>query len=141
MTRIPRIPRSLSAALALLLIVSCDNPVCGCLTPAQAVVYGRVTNPAGAGVSGAIVLAEQGRGTCEEDFFDVLGSVQTQADGRYHLLLRSAGPPPDDACLRAYARPPTTISLIGSDSVEFDMAFRYQAPLDSVRMDFVLREP
>jgi hypothetical protein len=142
MIRIFRIPRLAIAAFALAMVVSCDNPVCGCLTPARALLYGRVTNPAGGGVAGALVLAEQGRGTCEEDFFDVLSTGQTQADGRYRLLLRTGDPPADDECLRAYARPaPSVGTLIGSDSVEFDVSFKVDAPLDSVRVDLVLREP
>jgi hypothetical protein len=56
-----RIPRSLAGALVLMLAVSCQNPVCGCLSPPDvAVVYGSVTDAAGNPVEKAAVRAEEG---------------------------------------------------------------------------------
>jgi hypothetical protein len=140
MYRSLRVPKRMILALALLLVVSCDNPVCGCLTPARAVMHGRVTGPGG-GVAGAVVLAELGRGTCDDDFAEVIGSTRAGADGRYRMPMHSFAPPEADACLRAYARPPSLTLLTGSDSVRFDVDFKHEGSLDSVRVDLVLREP
>jgi hypothetical protein len=141
MLRSLRVPKRMTSALALLLVVSCDNPVCGCLTPARAMLYGRVTNPAGGAVPGAVVLAELGRGTCEDDFAEVIGDARSGADGRYRMQVHSFAPPDADACLRASASPPSLSLLTGSDSLEFDVKFKHEGSIDSVHVDLVLREP
>jgi hypothetical protein len=67
-----RIPRSLAGALVLMLAVSCQNPVCGCLSPPDvAVVYGTVTDAAGNPVEKAAVRAEEGPRDVRRQAFSV----------------------------------------------------------------------
>ena len=141
MPRLMRAPRLLILSLALILVVSCENPVCGCITPSRAVVYGRVTNPAGAGVAGAVVHTELGFPACEPEMIREIDSARTEADGRYRLQLRTLESPGPEGCLRAYADPPAQGALRGSDTVPFAVALRYEGRMDSVRVDLVLRAP
>lgn len=138
----PRLPRFAGALLALVLVVSCDNPVCGCLTPSTAVLYGRVTDPAGAGVAGAQVLAELGQGSCGSagPGHVAAGFARTGADGRYRFVMRTIASRPED-CKRAYAQRPPRSSLRDSDTVAFSVRFDAEPPMDSARVDLVLRAP
>lgn len=136
--RAPRLP---AASLALMLVVSCDNPVCGCITPSRAVVYGRVTSPGGGGVAGAVVHAELGFPACAPEMIEEIGSARTEADGRYRLQLRTLEPLRPEGCLRAFAHPPAQGTLLRSDTVPFAVDLRYEGRMDSVRVDLVLRAP
>ncbi|MBW3571612.1 MAG: carboxypeptidase-like regulatory domain-containing protein [Gemmatimonadetes bacterium] len=134
-----RVPRPLAAALGLMLVVSCQNLVCGC-PPAreEAVLYGRVTDPAGNPVAGAAVWAEHGPAGCQEAWG--LGWTTSGADGRYRAILYSTGGPVE--CMRAFARPPTSsTTLRASDTATFQVRFAYPRAVDSVRVDLVLRPP
>ncbi|HLM67886.1 MAG TPA: carboxypeptidase-like regulatory domain-containing protein [Longimicrobium sp.] len=137
-----RLPRFVGALLAMVLVVSCTNPVCGCLTQPTAVLYGRVTDPAGAGVAGAEVLAEQAFGPCGSATPDrgVVGYGRTGADGRYRLVMDGGTSGLDD-CQRAYARRPPQSRLRDSDTVAFSVRFRHEPPMDSARVDLVMRAP
>jgi hypothetical protein len=134
-----RIPRSLAGALVLMLAVSCQNPVCGCLSPPDvAVLYGTVTDPAGNPVAGAAVRAEDGFPTCLSGG-SFAGSDQTDAAGRYRAEVDAFQPNPE--CMRAFALPPAGSTLRGSDTVPFRVTFAPGSPKDSVRVDLVLRAP
>jgi hypothetical protein len=141
MPRLMRAPRLLTGSLALMLVVSCENPVCGCITPSRAVVYGRVANPAGAGVPGAAVHTGLGFPRCEPGMIREIGSTRTEADGRYRLELRTLEPLRPEGCLRAYANPPGQGTLLPSDTVPLSVELRYEGRMDSVRVDLVLRAP
>jgi hypothetical protein len=141
MYRLPGAPRLLTVSLALVLVVSCGDPVCGCLSAARAVVYGRVTDPAGAGVAGALVATQQSSVACDPAGMEETGFARTTADGRYRLQMRTGAPPLPDGCLRAFADPPAQSTLRGSDTVPFTVEMDYAGPMDSVRVDLVLRAP
>lgn len=141
MLRLMRAPWLLTTSLALMLVVSCENPVCGCLTPSRAVVYGRVTNSAGAGVAGAVVHTELGFPACAPELIEEIGSARTEPDGRYRLQLRTLGALRPEGCLRAYADPPAQSTLRASDTVPFAVKLRYEGRMDSVRVNLVLRAP
>lgn len=138
-----RVPRPFAAALGLMLFVSCTNPagMCGCPpAAAEAVVYGRVTNPAGAGVSGAHVSFEMRVNQCDPATAGVIGGVLSGTDGRYRIHLRGGGIPLPGSCLRAYANPPTA-ALRTSDTVTVEVEFAYEEVVDSAQVDLVLRAP
>lgn len=134
-----RIPRSLAGALVLMLAVSCQNPVCGCLSPPDvAVLYGTVTDPAGNPVARAAVRAEAGAPGCQAAGV-FAGSDETDAAGHYRAEVHAFQPNPE--CMRAFALPPAGGALRGSDTVPFRVTFAPDYPLDSVRVDLVLRAP
>lgn len=134
-----RIPRSLAGALVLMLAVSCQNPVCGCLSPPDvAVVYGTVTDAAGNPVADAAVRAEDSAPGCQEPGIAV-GWKETDAAGRYRAEVHALRP--DSECMRAFALPPAGSTLRGSDTVPIRVTFAPGSPVDSVRVDLVLRAP
>lgn len=134
-----RVPRPLAGALVLMLAVSCQNPVCGCLSPPDvALVYGTVTDPAGSPVARAAVRAEDGSPECQASGV-VVGWQEADAAGRYRAEVHSLGP--DSECMRAFALPPAGSTLRGSDTVPFRVQFAPRRPVDSVRVDLVLRAP
>ncbi len=138
-----RIPRHLAACLGVMLFVSCADPMgmCGCPPAlAEAVIYGRVTDAAGAPVRGARVSALLGIANCTAQL-GVLGSGTTMADGRYRAHLVSPSQPREGDCLRAFAAPPAQGTLRGSDTVAFAVAFGTDRVTDSTRVDLVLRAP
>lgn len=133
-----RIPRSLAGALGLVLLVSCENPVCGC-TPAseRAVLYGRVTDGAGNPVASAVVRAEGGSAGCQNT--GSVGGAATDAGGGYRVELRRFSGPME--CLHAFAFPPSGSALRASDTVPLQVRFDAPRATDSVRVDLVLRAP
>ena len=136
-----RLPRPFAAALTLMLAVSCVNPMgaCGCdPVPPAAVMYGRVTDPAGNAVSGATVQAQVGPAGCQP-FVNEAGQAATDADGRFRAQVHHPGGPVE--CLRAFALPPVRSSLRGSDTVPLQVRFTAPRVLDSARVDLVLRTP
>jgi hypothetical protein len=138
MPRIP-IPRSFAGALVLMLAVSCQNPVCGCLSPPDvALLYGSVTDPAGNPVAGAAVRAEDGAPGCQAAGF-VVGWEETDAAGRYRAEVHALRPDPE--CMRAFALPPAGSTLRGLDTVAFRMTFAPRQAIDRVRVDLVMRAP
>lgn len=131
-----RVPRAFAAAIGMMLIVSCQNPVCGCPPAvAEAVLYGRVTDPAGNPVAGATLSAQEGSPGCEHTAG--IGWTATDAAGRYRTLIHTPMPHPE--CLRAFALPPAGSLLRGSDTVPFQVRFDYDKVVDSARVDLVLR--
>lgn len=141
MPRLPRVPRHLAGVLAMLLVVSCDNPMCGC-PPSRdaAILYGRVTNAAGAPVANATVGAEYSFAGCAEPR-EPMGETRTAADGRYRLPIFTSFQARPGDCLRAFALPPAQDGLRGSDTVAFAVRFAVDVAEDSARVDLVLRAP
>lgn len=135
-----RLPRPFAAALTLMLAVSCVDPTgsCAC-TPLvdQAVMYGRVTDPAGNPVAGATVRAEAGPAGCQA-FANEAGQAATDAGGRYRAVLYAWGPV---ECLRAFALAPAGGALRGSDTAAVQLRFAHPRDMDSTRVDLVLRAP
>lgn len=135
-----RIPRRLALVALPVLAVSCDPIVaCGCEpSPAEAIVYGTVTGPAGAAVPGAQVRVQTGPPACQSSFDEMQAS--TGAGGAYRLLAYDyrGGP---DGCRRVFALPPAGSSLRGSDTVALTVLFRSGGRPDSMRVDLALRNP
>jgi hypothetical protein len=137
-----RVPLPFAASLAVLLTVSCSNPgfVCGC-SPARdvAVVYGTVTDPAGAAVAGAPIVAERGAPGCVAPLREIGEPTVSRADGSYRVLVFDGASPGE--CLRASATPPAGSALAASEAVPFAVHFAPNTPTDSARVDLVLRAP
>lgn len=132
-----RVPKRLSAVLALVLVVSCENPVCGC-PPASARVSlnGRVTRPDGSPIVYATLNFQVSETGCAEPFVSA-GYPRTEGDGRYIWTIHAGGVP-TDGCIRAFAAPPShDTRLRASDTVTVPVRFDYDP--ESVRLDFVLR--
>jgi hypothetical protein len=139
-----RVPRHLAGCLALMLLASCESTTatCDCLPLRyQAVVYGRVTNAAGAPVQAARIVAELGAPGCAQAL-ETVGEVLTGLDGTYRvpLFASSRQPRPGD-CLRAFAAAPAGSTLRGSDTVSFAVGFGAEEVVDSTRVNLVLRAP
>ena len=138
----PRV-RFLLLALAL---AGCsgDSPfVCNCVGPAEvAILYGRVTDAAGAPAAGARVRAEATFPGCTQ-MVEEIASVESGADGRYRTHLAVHLDSPDaERCLRTFATPSAAqTTLRTSDTVTFEVDLHRTAPFDSVRVDLVLRAP
>jgi hypothetical protein len=136
-----RIPRPFAVA-ALLAGVACSvNPVdlCGCSLPGpHAIVYGQVTDPAGARVAGAGVQVEVGGPGCQG--LERVLETPTDAAGRYRTGVTPTGSAAE-MCVRLSARPPTGSSLRDSDPVQLILPTPTTLPADSVRRDLVLRAP
>jgi hypothetical protein len=137
----PRIPRPF-AAVALLAGVACSiNPVdlCGCSLPGPyTILYGQVTDPAGALVPGAEVMVDVGDPGCQA----LVRGSQASADaaGQYRTGVTAIGSAPE-MCIRLFALPPAGSTLRGSDTVQLILPRPTTLPADSVRRDLVLRAP
>lgn len=132
-----RVPKRLSAVLALVLVVSCENPVCGC-PPASARVSlsGRVTRPDGAPMVFATLNFQVSETGCAEPFVSA-GHPRTGVDGSYGWTVHAGGEPAD-GCIRAFATPPVTeTGLRASDTVTVPV--RFDRDPENLRLDFVLR--
>lgn len=135
-----RLSLPLSVAGAGLLAVSCTTPVCGCLSPPPyAILHGRISTPDGAGVGGARVSAESGDPSCASP--RPAGEGVSRPDGGYTLTVHGLGLVRPGDCLRAYARAPQSAAPAVSDTVRFAVRFASEAPIDSARVDLVLRTP
>lgn len=140
------IRRPFAVALGVMLFVSCTTPtgMCACSPKmAEAVVYGRVTDAAGAGVSGARVALEYHPDGCDPAVGWPMEGTVTGAGGRYRIHLRGGGGPGTGDCLLAHAAPPAAAASVlrASDTVHVDVDFAYDPPLDSAQVDLVLRAP
>jgi hypothetical protein len=136
-----RVPRPFAATLTVMLAVSCTNPAgtCACdPVPPAGLMYGRVTDLAGNGVSGATVRVQTGPTGCQP-IVNEAGQAVTDADGRFRAQVYHPGGPVE--CLRAFALAPAGSTLRGSDTVPFQVRFTAPRILDSARVDLVLRTP
>jgi hypothetical protein len=125
--------------IGVLVAATSCTPVCACPpTPAIAVVSGRVTSDTGAPLSGAaIIMAVRPDTTpCTVGNEEVLGTTGT--DGRYRLV-KLAGGAMDSACVFVSARFPAQTSTARVQTLgPFRLSFRYEPPVDSLQVDFVL---
>lgn len=137
----PRL-RILRAFAVVAFVAACNalNPTdtCACSrVPPHTLVYGRVTDPAGAAVPAATVRVEAGPASCQA--FGLTGEVQTDAAGTYRIGVTGDNPNLDQ-CVRLSARPPAGSALRSSDTLQFTIA-AVRLPPDSVRRDVALRAP
>lgn len=134
-----RTPRSFLALAALVVAGACSGDSTGSPPPEEAVVYGRVTNPDGAGVAGAVVRVEQGPAGCQP-WVDYRNGT-TGANGAYRMTVFNDGSIGGNACRRVFALAPEGSGLRGSDTIPLTVQFRSGSTLDSARVDLVLRRP
>jgi len=118
---------------------SCTNPVCGCPpTPAVARVWGRVTTDSGVALAhAAIIVAVRPDTTpCTPGGEEVIGT--TGSDGSYRLS-RLMAVAMESACVFVAARfPAQTATARYSQLGPFKLSFRFEPPMDSLHVDFVL---
>ena len=132
-----------------ILIASCCAAATSCMdvcacppTPASALVLGQVTDPTGASVSDAAVVAHSAAATgCYEAEVADLGLITTEADGSFRLGVLQGGEQ-DSICVFVFARPPIGMEgLKASETALGVLSLRYDPPHDSVRIDLRLRSP
>ena len=136
-----RHPRRLLLATAAALVACTTDALtlCGCSMPGPyAVLYGRVTDPAGTPVAGGTVHWETGPAGCAT--IDIARVVPVDEMGVYHVGVFPAGDGPEQ-CVRLAALPPAGSPLRGSDTVQVTLPTPRTVPSDSVRRDLVLRAP
>ena len=126
--------------LVILASSSCTTEACDC-PPAivPAVVTGRVLEPGGAAVEGALVraysAAEAGCHSLETEF----GIAGAEPDGGFRIGLAS-GQLQDSVCVLVFAQPrPGSEGLENSDTNLVVMDFRDELTRDSARVELVLR--
>ena len=133
-----RIPRPF-AAITFATVVACTTTptdVCACLRARpHTVVYGRVTDAAGAAVQGAIVRVETGAATCQA--LEVQADVQANAAGEYRAFVDALATP-GDLCVRLVARDQAPSGVRYSAPQQFTTAMPTGFPADSVRRDIVI---
>lgn len=126
-------------AVALLAAAACSGDSTGSPPPEEAVVYGRVTTPGGAGVPGVIVRVEQGPAGCQP-WVDYRNAT-TGVNGAYRMTVFNDGSIGGNACRRVFALAPESGGLRGSDTIPLTVQFRSGTALDSARVDLALRVP
>lgn len=138
MIRFSRVPRRLTAAMALMLGISCTNPVCGCPpASAHALMSGRVTGPDGTPMPYSILTVQMSEAGCADPFWQA-GYPRAEAEGRYSWAVHAGGESSVAGCIRAFASPPQHLTgLRASDTVAVPVQFSYEGT--DVRMDFRLR--
>ena len=133
-----RVPRPF-AALTIVAAVACGTTptdVCACLRESpHTVVYGRVTNAAGAAVADAFVRVETGPATCHG--LQVYGDARTDAAGEYRTFIYRTGAQAD-VCVRLVAREIVEDRLRLSPAQQFGVTVPESFPADSVRRDIVI---
>jgi hypothetical protein len=139
-----RVPRPF-AAIAFAAAVACTSTptaLCGCSVPGPyALVYGRVTDPAGTPVAGGTVHWQMGTaGTAGCAAIAGSQGVPVDESGVYHVGVFPVGEGPEQ-CVRLAALPPAGSPLRGSDTVQIAIPTPRTVPSDSVRRDLVLRAP
>jgi hypothetical protein len=133
--RVPR-PASLLAAALVVACGTTPTDVCACLrTDPHTLVYGRVTDAAGAAVANAIVRVETGPATCQA--LQVYGDARTDAAGEYRTFIFRAGAQAD-FCVRLVAREIVGDALRLSPAQQFGVTVPETFPADSVRRDMVI---
>jgi hypothetical protein len=132
--------RSVWLALAGVLGLACLEPTdgCGCPpTPATAVVFGRVQTTSGAPVAQAPVSAYIAlSGNCSRQEFPD-GASQTRSDGTYRVGI-AAPVETDSTCVLVHVQAPFGSGLSNPTDTIISLAFRYEPPWDSARVDATL---
>lgn len=126
--------------VAALLASACSDRV-GCdVCTTSAIAYGVVRDTSGQPVSGVHVTGDALRDSCSAG--TPVGwtdrTPTTDAQGRYRALLLSLYSP-FSACLRVTAQAPSGSPWLDTTIVGPKISFRGTAPLDSIRVDLVLR--
>lgn len=125
----------IAALLALALLFSCSNPVCGC-PPEQAgvVLTGVLRTAAGTPRSGMLVRGVVAQGACDA-YFAVGGGDVSAPDGRVSLRLYAT--PVDSMCARLSAQD----TVAGSPVIALPGIVRVHgrySPYDTVGVDLTL---
>jgi hypothetical protein len=126
------------------LLLSCSNPTMICACPPatfDTVVYGRVTTPDGLSVPGALVYVENRDRGCLDNEVRESERAFSHPSGGYRVYLRLPMSPSVESCLVARAEPPAGSVLLPSAAVHFEVRFGNSQPVDSARVDLVLRGP
>jgi hypothetical protein len=123
--------------------LGCMDPTdgCGCTpTPATALVVGRVQTTAGTTVAGATVSAYIARGghCTRQESPD--GTGDTRSDGSYRVSIASPGET-ESTCVLVRVRAPLGSGLEDAVDTAVMLTFRYAPPLDSARVNAILRGP
>lgn len=133
-----RVPRPF-AAVAFAAAVACTatpTGVCACLVESpHTLVYGRVTDAAGAAVANAFVRVETGPATCQG--LQVRGDARTNDAGEYSTYIYRIGAQAD-FCVRLVARELTGTGQRLSQAQQFGVTVPGSFPADSVRRDIVI---
>lgn len=127
--------------LALLVLLSCSDPTGMCACPPathDAVVFGRVSDAAGAAVRHARIQATIETAGCGQPGFRASEEAVAQLDGSYRLYLRTPYEPKPGSCLRIRALPASGDTISASEWKPFAVGFATNQVVDSVRVDLVL---
>lgn len=101
----------------------------------RTIVYGRITDPNGAGVAGANVFVRHHPATCDAKVNES-STVQTAADGRYRVILTAVTAV---GCVSVRVVP-VNVNAYQVDSVmNLRAPFRQSEPLDSLAVNLTLR--
>jgi hypothetical protein len=134
-------PRVVWLATGVVIGIACIDPTdgCGCTpTPATALVTGRVQTTAGAAVAGATVsayIAREGNCTRQES---PDGTGNTSSDGSYRVGI-AALVEIESTCVLVRVRAPLGSGLEDAADTAITLAFRYAPPVDSARVNAILR--
>jgi hypothetical protein len=131
-------PRPLAAIAAAAVVACTATPtnVCACLqVRPHNVVYGRVTDAAGAVLTDAVVRVEAGPGTCR--WLEVESDAHVDATGEYRAMVARRGLH-GDVCVRLVAWDLTPNGPRFSPAQQFTMIVPVALPPDSVRRDIVV---
>ena len=120
-------------SLAVLVLGACSEPTRGCdVCTYSALIYGTVTNSAGAPVVGGSVRAYSTFQRCDAaDAFDVV-TVVSSGVGAYRMQVKS--PVQDPPCVRVEVA--STVAT--APQVHFKLTADASLPYDSVRVDIRL---
>jgi hypothetical protein len=133
-----RVPRPF-AAITFAAVVACTaspTNVCACLTESpHTVIYGRVTDAAGAPVTNAAVRVEIGPFSCQG--LEVRGDAQTNSAGEYFTMLYQLGAQ-NNLCVRLVARDFAPSGPRYSAPQQFTVSVPDAFPADSLRVDHVI---
>lgn len=136
--RIPR-PFAAIAAAAVVACTSTPTSVCACLqVRPHNVVYGRVTDAAGAPLPDAVVRVEAGTAPC--GVLQLESDAYTDAAGEYRAMVTRKGPY-GDVCVRLVAWDLAPGGVRFSQPQQFTMLVPVALPPDSVRRDIVFSGP